>query len=149
MHCIHWKQSSRICSVSLRFVDVLLGSTRKFSILVLCSMFLSYTEDKKDSHLILHLKSILDSIVVSSMPEHERSNFGRVRLWGELGNGVSSSIMMSLINSDRYGFGVSPRRTPAFVKCVYLTLPLLDLVPILRTCRSFMHCICVSRFFCT
>jgi hypothetical protein len=52
-------------------------------------------------------QSILDSIVVSSMPEHERTNFGRVRLWGELGNGVSSSIMMTVINSESYGFEVS------------------------------------------
>lgn len=41
------------------------------------------------------------------MPEHERTNFGRVRLWGELGNGVSSSIMMTVINSESYGFEVS------------------------------------------
>eukprot|EP00804_Cyclotella_cryptica_P017414 CCRYP_016638-RB/>CCRYP_016638-RB protein AED:0.07 eAED:0.07 QI:634/1/1/1/0.6/0.66/6/48/317 len=48
--------------------------------------------------------SILDSIVVSSMPESDRTNFGRMRLWGELGNGVASSVMMSVISNESYGF---------------------------------------------
>lgn len=41
------------------------------------------------------------------MPESDRTNFGRMRLWGELGNGVASSIMMSVVSRESYGFEVS------------------------------------------
>lgn len=44
---------------------------------------------------------------MSSMPESDRTNFGRMRLWGELGNGVASSIMMSVVSRESYGFEVS------------------------------------------
>mmetsp|Transcript_2595 Transcript_2595/g.4601 ORF Transcript_2595/g.4601 Transcript_2595/m.4601 type:complete len:440 (-) Transcript_2595:184-1503(-) len=46
------------------------------------------------------VSSLLDSIVVSSLEEHEKVNFGRLRLWGELGNGFGSTITMNLINHE-------------------------------------------------
>mmetsp|Transcript_24483 Transcript_24483/g.38440 ORF Transcript_24483/g.38440 Transcript_24483/m.38440 type:complete len:466 (-) Transcript_24483:265-1662(-) len=48
--------------------------------------------------------SLLDSIVVSSLSSKERLNFGKLRLWGELGNGISSTLMMHVSNNDAYGF---------------------------------------------
>lgn len=48
-------------------------------------------------------QSLLDSIVVSSLSEQDKLNFGRLRLWGELGNGVASTIMMNIINHE-HGF---------------------------------------------
>ncbi len=48
--------------------------------------------------------SLLDSIVVSSLSAKERLNFGKLRLWGELGNGISSTLMMHVSNNDAYGF---------------------------------------------
>lgn len=82
-------------------------------------------------------KSILDSIVVSSMPEHERTNFGRVRLWGELGNGVASSIMMTLANSENYGFEVSQRCHFYTVESSLLSNPnISNLVSIYSLCTQ-------------
>lgn len=48
--------------------------------------------------------SLLDNIVVSSLSSKERLNFGKLRLWGELGNGISSTLMMHVSNNDAYGF---------------------------------------------
>mmetsp|Transcript_22828 Transcript_22828/g.46947 ORF Transcript_22828/g.46947 Transcript_22828/m.46947 type:complete len:484 (+) Transcript_22828:337-1788(+) len=48
--------------------------------------------------------SLLDSIVVSTLPENEKRNFGKLRLWGEIGNGVSSSTMMYVVNKFDHGF---------------------------------------------
>ena len=45
-------------------------------------------------------QSLLDSIVVSSMAEVDKVNFGRFRLFGELGNGVASSILLNIINKN-------------------------------------------------
>ncbi|KAL3807624.1 LOW QUALITY PROTEIN: hypothetical protein ACHAXA_005254, partial [Cyclostephanos tholiformis] len=51
------------------------------------------------------VSSLLDSIVVSSLGEHDKVNFGRLRLWGELGSGVASSVMINVINrEDGMGF---------------------------------------------
>ena len=47
---------------------------------------------------------LLDSIVVSSLNSKERLNFGKLRLWGELGNGISSTLMMSVCSNEAYGF---------------------------------------------
>lgn len=47
--------------------------------------------------------SLLDSIVVSSLSSTERLNFGKLRLWGELGNGISSTLMMHVSNNEAYG----------------------------------------------
>ena len=50
-------------------------------------------------------QSLLDSIVVSSLGEGDKVNFGRLRLWGELGSGVASSVMINVINrKDGRGF---------------------------------------------
>lgn len=48
--------------------------------------------------------ALLDSIVVSSLNPKERLNFGKLRLWGELGNGISSTLMMHVSNNEAYGF---------------------------------------------
>eukprot|EP00984_Skeletonema_dohrnii_P002858 scaffold973_cov115-Skeletonema_dohrnii-CCMP3373.AAC.12 len=47
---------------------------------------------------------LLDSIVVSSLNSKERLNFGKLRLWGELGNGISSTLMMNVCSNEAYGF---------------------------------------------
>lgn len=47
------------------------------------------------------VQSLLDSMVVSSLSEADRVDLGRLRLFGELGNGVSSVITMNAINHDR------------------------------------------------
>jgi len=76
--------------LSIQFID---GSIHAFAVaLCISSMFYSACP------------SLIDSIVVSSMPEKDKANFGKMRLWGELGNGVASTIMMRLINDDRFGF---------------------------------------------
>ena len=38
--------------------------------------------------------SLIDSIVVSSLPESDRADFGRLRLFGSLGNGLASCLVM-------------------------------------------------------
>lgn len=38
--------------------------------------------------------SLIDSIVVSSLPESERADFGRLRLFGALGNGLASCLVL-------------------------------------------------------
>ncbi|KAL7498121.1 hypothetical protein ACHAWT_009645 [Skeletonema menzelii] len=48
--------------------------------------------------------ALLDSIVVSSLSSKQRLNFGKLRLWGELGNGISSTLMMHVSNNEAYGF---------------------------------------------
>lgn len=53
------------------------------------------------------MQSLLDSIVVSTLNEHDKLNFGKLRLWGELGNGVASSLMMYIVNKTERGFDVS------------------------------------------
>ena len=43
--------------------------------------------------------------MVSSLGESDKVNFGRLRLWGELGSGVASSVMINVINrKDGRGF---------------------------------------------
>ena len=45
--------------------------------------------------------SLVDSIVVSSLPESDRSDFGRLRLFGSLGNGLASCLVMWM-GQDRF-----------------------------------------------
>lgn len=81
---------SSICRLS---VSLFKDDVQLFAI-ALCSTSLFYSA----------VSSLLDSIVISSLNSKERLNFGKLRLWGELGNGLSSTLMMHLSNSESYGF---------------------------------------------
>ena len=81
---------SSICRLSVLFFK---DDIRRFAF-VLCSTSVFYSA----------VSSLLDSIVVSSLNATERLNFGKLRLWGELGNGISSFLMMRVANSEVYGF---------------------------------------------
>ena len=97
-------------------------------------------------------QSILDSIVVSSMPESDRANFGRVRLFGELGNGVTSSIMMSVINNDNYGFEVSRSPNDIFLfshQAFSILIHFLCEVYIHGACNSLLSCVLVPSIVCS
>jgi len=49
--------------------------------------------------------SLVDSMVISSLSEADKVNFGKLRLWGELGNGAASSIALRVINEyENNGF---------------------------------------------
>lgn len=81
---------SCICRLSVLFFK---DDIHRFAI-ALCSTSVFYSA----------VSSLLDSIVVSSLNATERLNFGKLRLWGELGNGISSFLMMQVANSEMYGF---------------------------------------------
>lgn len=57
--------------------------------------------------------------MVSTLPENEKRNFGKVRLWGEIGNGVSSSTMMYVVNKFDHGFDVSKYNLFHTCDCVF------------------------------
>ena len=98
-------------------------------------------------------QSILDSIVVSSMPESDRANFGRVRLFGELGNGVTSSIMMSVINNDNYGFEVSTKEAQMIFlfsrQASFILIHFFCEVYIHGACNSLLSCVLVPSIVCS
>lgn len=81
---------SSICRLSC----VLFKDDMKLFAIALCSSSLFYSA----------VTSLMDSIVVSSLNSKERLNFGKLRLWGELGNGMSSTLMMHISNNEAYGF---------------------------------------------
>lgn len=76
------------------FASLLAGDVGYFA-LALCASSLFYAP----------VASLLDSIVVSSLSESDkREKFGRLRLWGELGNGLASIISLDLIHRGDRGF---------------------------------------------
>jgi len=100
---------SCVCRLSIRFTH---GSYVTLAISLLSmSVFYSAT------------MSLLDNIVVSSLSEKERSNFGKMRLWGELGTGSSSIVMMYAVNNFERGFDVSSTPPDSLVTLHCIALP--------------------------
>lgn len=50
------------------------------------------------------VKSLLDCVVISSLPQNDTSKYARLRLWGQVGTGISSTLMISAVNKSTMGF---------------------------------------------
>mmetsp|Transcript_26177 Transcript_26177/g.44642 ORF Transcript_26177/g.44642 Transcript_26177/m.44642 type:complete len:569 (+) Transcript_26177:92-1798(+) len=59
------------------------------------------------------VKSLIDSIVMSKLTsEEDRHQFGRMRLWGQLGFGVGSSLVGSLLSAFPADSSADPQQQP-------------------------------------
>lgn len=80
--CLLSPQSTFVISAICRLSCAFFKDDIQLFAIALCSTSVFYAA----------VTSLLDSIVVSSLDPKERLNFGKLRLWGELGNGISSTL---------------------------------------------------------
>ena len=101
------RSNNHVATLQFTFVSSLI-----FQLLVGMNSSLNYLIVTVFAAAVLNapVKSLVDSIVMSKLTsEEDRHQFGRMRLWGQLGFGVGSSLVGSLLSA--FPAGTSPEKS--------------------------------------